>query len=222
MLAVLVLAGAFALASSASHEHIDLQAVATRVELSDVSSGETVPLRFTWSPPDTVFAQGEVLLCWNGRLDRARLTADVQNREQLCASGSSGLQVANHDSDSSATYDAMAAGRYEGVVRRQTPCADPDPCYPPPPPHWNASNVVAVEVVDPCRLRLVSVTARGFHFPLEAGSPMACATLLNSGALEAAGEDGSKIALTGTGQIAVDYNIRNNFTGRPLPSPVFR
>jgi hypothetical protein len=130
------------------------------------------------------------------------------------------LQVAQHDSDSTATYDAMTAGRYEAVVRRQTPCADP--CFPPPPPHWNASNVVVVEAVDPCRLRLVSVAARGFQFPLLPGAPMACATLLDSGTLEADGEDGSKIALTGTGQIAVDYNLRNNVTGRPLAGPVFR
>jgi len=220
VLTALVLAGVFALASSANHEHIALQSATARVELADPFSGETVPLRFTWSPPDTLFARGEVLLCWNGHLDRARLTADVRDREQLCSSGSSGLQTANNDSDSTATYDALSAGRYETVVRRQTPCADP--CYPPPPPHWNASNVVAVEVVDPCRLRLVSVAARGVDFPLEPNAPMACSTLLDSGALEAAGEDGSKIALTGTGPIYVAYNLRNNFSGRPLTAPVFR
>jgi hypothetical protein len=215
-------AGAFALPAGANHEQITLHAVDSRLVLSDVSTGEIVPMRFSWAPADTLFEGSSVLLCWNGHLDRSRLLDDVRNWSELCSSGSSGVMNATRDSDSfsTATYDAIAAGRYEAVVRRRTPCEEP--CYPEPPPHWNASNVVTVDVVDPCRLRLVSLTARGFHFPLQAGSPMACATLLDSGRLEAAGEDGSEIALTGAGQIAVDYVTRNNFTGRPIPGPIFR
>jgi hypothetical protein len=179
-------------------------------------------MRFSWAPPDTLFEGSSVLLCWNGRLDRSRLAADVRDWNTLCSSGSSGSFNATRDEGSfaSATYEALTAGRYEAVIRRLTPCEGP--CDPPPPPHWNVSNVVAVEVVDPCRLRLVSMKAKGFHFPLEVGSPMSCQTLLNSGKLEAAGEDGTRFTLTGTSQLSVDYVTRNYFTDEPQPHPIFR
>ena len=214
-----VLVGVFALPSMANHEHIVLQAVDARMELPSVNGGDVVPMRFTWSPEDTFFERSNIHICWNGRFDRSRL---LENPFPVsaCSSGSAGLKFSGEDDFSHAHYDTTSAGRYETFIQRETPCTEN--CFPPPPRHFNASNVVVVEAVDPCRLRLVSVAARGFHFPLEAGSPMECATLLDSGALEAAGEDGSKIALTGTGQIFVGYNTRNNFTSRLLPNPVFR
>src|SRR6187431_60092 len=48
--------------------------------------------------------------------------------------------------------DVLAAGHYEVYVKRFTPCEAN--CFPPPPPHWNASNVAEFDAVDPCRLRL--------------------------------------------------------------------
>jgi hypothetical protein len=218
----MLVAGAIALPAGATHEQITLHAESTHLALSDVSTGEIVPMRFSWSPSDTLFEGSSVLLCWNGRLDRPRLADDVQNWNELCSSGSSGLMGATRDEGSftTATFDALTAGRYEAVIRRLTPCEGT--CDPPPPPHWNVSNVVSVDVVDPCRLKLVSVQAQGFHFPLEVGSPMSCQTLINSGKLEGEGEDGSRFTLTGASQLSLDYITRNYSTDEPVLHPIFR
>jgi len=145
----IVLAGAFALPSTASHVHIDLQALDTRIALSEVEDAESmIPMRFAWSPPDPS-GSGFVLLCWNGRFDRARLTEDVRELTVLCSSSSRGLHQTTGDA-ASARFFPIEAGRYEAFVRQETPCEID--CFPPPPRHWNASNVVAVDVVDPCRL----------------------------------------------------------------------
>ena len=215
----IVLAGALAVPSMANHEHIVLQAVDARVELPSVNGGDVVPMRFTWSPEDTFFERSNIHICWNGRFDRSRL---LENPFPVsaCSSGSAGLNSASSEDFSHAHYDTISAGRYEAFIQRETPCEEN--CFPPPPRHFNASNVVVVEAVDPCRLRLASLRTRGFHFPLEVGSPMSCATLLATGELEAVSEDGTRIALTAAGPISVEYVTRNPFTSRPTPGPIFR
>ena len=222
-LAAGVTAGAFALPVGANHEQITLQALDSQLVLPDPHQGESVAMRFTWSPADTLSEGSNIHICWNGRFDRSRL---LENPFPVsaCSSGSAGLLAANVDDYSHAHYDTLDAGRYEVFIQRETPCEGL--CYPPPPRHFNASNVVAVEAVDPCRLRLVSLNARGVQFPLQVGSPMKCETFVKSGKLEAAGEDGSRIELIGTPQsgfgTGVDYETSNYFTQERFARPIFR
>ena len=191
----MLVAGALALPAGANHEQIALHAADSRLVLPDVATGEPIPMRFSWAPADTLFERSNVLLCWNGHFDRARLADDVKNWNELCSSSATnGSNVANRDQDSltSATYDALDAGRYEAVIRRETPCEGA--CYPPPPPHWNVSNVVTLEVVDPCRFELESVKGKVELFPLLVGAPVPCQLQVN-GELRVRGDDGTTVAL---------------------------
>ena len=223
LFATIVLAGALAVPSLASHEQIVLQAVDSQLVLPDPHQGDVVPMRFTWSPDDTLFERSNIHICWNGRFDRSRL---LENPFPVsaCSSGSQGFIGASTDDYSHAHYDTLDAGRYEVFIQRETPCEGS--CYPPPPRHFNASNVVAVEAVDPCRLRLSALSAKGVQFPLEVGSPMKCETNFRSGKLAASSEDGSRIDLDGSPEsgfgTGVDYMTSNYFTGERLAKPVFR
>jgi hypothetical protein len=188
-------AGVLALPAGANHERITLHAVDSHLVLSGVATGEPIPVRFTWAPEDTLFESSNVMLCWNGHFDRARLADDVKNWDELCSSSATnGSNIASHDQESftSATYDALDAGRYEAVIRRETRCESD--CYPPLPPHWNVSNVVTVEVVDPCRFELESVTGKVELFPLLVGAPVPCEAQVN-GELRVRAEDGTRVAL---------------------------
>ena len=203
------------------HVQIALRIVGDdRLELPFITDPENQQYlaRFAWGPPADPLEGDNLFVCWNGRFDRSQLTSNRQPNE-FCSSGSNGAQTGEVEG-ATGKVAPIQAGRYEVFVKRYTPCQID--CYPPPPPHWNASNVVAFEAVDPCRLRLVSLRTRGFHFPVEVGSPMSCATLLDNGELQAVGEDGSRIALTGAGAISVDYVTSNPFTSRPTPGPIFR
>ena len=164
-----IAAAAFALPSSASHEVISLQVSPERIELPFVGGENTsLPARFAWSPADTTGADSFVYLCWNGTWDRSQLTSD-RREDQLCSSGAAG-SGGSASGATTAEYFPSEPGRYEAVVRRWTPC-EVD-CDPPPPLHWNASNVVAFEVVDPCRLTLGALETRTRHTPMMVGAPV--------------------------------------------------
>ena len=194
-----VVAAAFALPSAASHEQIELRIVGdSRIALPALDD-DTQPIRFDYSPPDPE-ARGSVSTCWNGRFDRAALTSTKPEHE-LCSTGFPGLngQVGNA---TTVRIFPSVAGRYEAVQRRFTPCEVN--CDPPPPPHWNASNVVTFEVVDPCRLTLGPFELKALSPPMMLGAPIQC-DLEVKGRVQLRGEDGSVLAMASSGWIAWTY-----------------
>src|SRR5688572_27685194 len=206
-----IAAAAFALSSSASHEVITLQVSPARIELPFVGGENTsLPARFAWSPADPTGADSRVSQCWNGTWDRSQLTSD-RGEGALCSSRAAGA-VGGGSGTTTAEYFPNEAGRYEAVVRRSTPC-EVD-CDPPPLPHWNASNVVVYEVVDPCRLRLGALETRTSHTPMMVDAPVRCDVFVD-GTVRLRGEDGSVLALASAG---------NSWTYHPteLRAPVFR
>lgn len=194
-----ILAGAVALPSTASHEPIRLSVADSRIELPNVEGNEGVSIRFTWSPTRSYYES--VAICWNGVLDRSQLTSN-QNDDQLCSDGANGTS-----GQGSADFEVNTAGRYEAAVRRRTYC-EIDCDDPPPPPHVDASNVVTVDVVDPCRLRLQSFKTIGSHLPMLVGAPVACSMYVRGAesGFHVTGEDGSAIELKASHSSILQYD----------------
>lgn len=186
-------AAAFALPSSAGHQEIRLQVSPARIELPRVQGdNETLPVQFTWSPSAPA-GQGEVLICWNSPIDVTTL--------DRCSSRNGGNGATGDET--SAQFFANEAGRYEALARWQTWCEEN--CFPPPPPHWNVSNIVSFEVVDPCRLRLQAFESKGAHTPTLVGAPIGCNIFVLQGELKVAGEDGSAIGITSSASGSITY-----------------
>ena len=199
LLGAIVVAAALALPSRASHEPIELRVLDQKVELASVQGADEAAVRFEYSPPHPDGRAG-ILLCRNGVIDRAGLTSKHEN--DLCSSGTAGLNGTVGDA-TSAVAQIGATGRYEAVQRRQTLCRF-DCEDPPPPPHWNASNVVAFDVVDPCRLTLGTFRFTTRTEPVMRGAPFPCA-LAVKGSMELTGEDGSALSMASTGFLSVEY-----------------
>jgi hypothetical protein len=202
-----VVACVLAVPSSATHERIILSIDGTnRLELPHVDGRDNDVIRFSWGPPPMEFFEGDNLwVCWNGRFDRSQLTSDRPSSE-ICSSGSPGSLTGSVDpsTKTKGTFNPTAAGHYEAFIKRLTACQDN--CYPPPPPHWNASNVVAYDVVDPCRLRLDGLRGKAPEYlPLVIGQPVTC-TIGVEGDLRVSGEDGSKITLASARLSSIHYD----------------
>jgi hypothetical protein len=198
LLGAIVVAAAFALPSTATHEPIQLRVLDSRVELPSVDGSEAARARFEYSPPDFQ-GRASVLMCKNGLLDRAGLTSKHEN--DLCSNGPAGLGGTVGDA-TSAVAEIYQAGRYEAVQRRLTPC-DVD-CDPQQPPHWNASNVVAFEAVDPCRLTLGEFRFTTRTVPVMRGAPFPCFVTVK-GSMGLTGEDGSALTLATSGFLTVEH-----------------
>jgi hypothetical protein len=203
LLAAGVTAGAIALPSSATHEQITLTVLnGSRIELPYVDDqSQLAQARFSWSPATLPGEGDNVPICWNGHFDRSQLASNRQPNE-YCSSGSNGTMAATAEG-ASASEDVLAAGHYEVYVKRFTPCEAN--CFPPPPPHWNASNVAEFDAVDPCRLRLESFKTTGSHFPMLVGAPITCSVAVTR-ELRVSGEDGSSISLASPKLSSIAYN----------------
>lgn len=213
--AVAGVAASLALPSAASDEQIHLTIVGkNRVELTELGLGRentTESIRFDYSPPEP-FGQGFIATCRNGRFDRATLLAEGAFARGACSSGIPGQDGASGDATTAHMFP-QSVGRYEAVQTRRAGC---EWCEPPVEPHWNVSNIVTFDVVDPCRLTLVSFESRTRTPGLTAGAPMDCNLFLLEGRAELRGEDRSSIRLAASNGLTLESSSKE------LGGPVLR